>query len=131
MISLKRVAALATTTLAGAMLAASFQAPAFAHNDPERYKPYRHAQPIAGYEIVESTFALRPNAFAGGSARCPAGKRVLGGGYAWPSVGLGSEPIVTVNRPIANGTVWQLTVRNPADSAVTSAIVYAQCAFAR
>ncbi|MEV5560068.1 hypothetical protein AB0L44_41045 [Nonomuraea wenchangensis] len=131
MISPKHVFAMATTALTGAVLAASFQTPLFASDGPQRYHGPRYDKPIAGYEIVETTVTLRPNAFAGGDAICPAGKKVLGGGFSWASRGRGDEPVVTFNQAIGGGSQWRVVFRNPALSEVTSATVTAQCAFAR
>lgn len=47
------------------------------------------------------------------TAACPAGKRVMGGGYHlsnWPGNGGGLVFTTPNNGPLANGTGWTLTI---------------------
>ncbi|GAA1743742.1 hypothetical protein [Nonomuraea bangladeshensis] len=129
MISPKHAVSLATTTLAGAILAASFQAPASAYDNPERDNIFRHDKPITGHEIVRAEITLRPNSLVSGEVRCPAGKKVLGGGYHLP--GILPNPEVVDDHATDDGRGWLVSIFSPLGSSGGTAIISAQCAFAR
>ena len=61
---------------------------------------------MSGYEVVNGPVHFPdPFEFISGSqvrAACPAGKRVLGGGFFSSGVGIGSS------RPSIDGTAWEL-----------------------
>uniref|UniRef100_UPI003F49B241 hypothetical protein n=1 Tax=Nonomuraea bangladeshensis TaxID=404385 RepID=UPI003F49B241 len=136
MISPKHIFAWATAAITGALMAASFQTPAMAGEGPERADDsFRYdapitrpiAAPVAGYELITGpTVTVAGFQSADGDATCPAGKRVLGGG--WVQTG---DLEVTSARAIADGAVWRVTFSNTSASPALTANATAQCAFTR
>jgi hypothetical protein len=105
---------------------------------PSALTALKHARPIAGYEIVQSTTpeAVQPGGQFGWNAECPTPKVVLGGGY-FAGDAFNPEPqlLVIASAPLINnegfydGKFWHVEVKNtgPTPSFFT---VYAICALA-
>jgi hypothetical protein len=78
---------------------------------------------ISGYVVVTTTTPLANGAFAGLSAPCPAGKKVLGGGLE-----IGNFVKILGSLPLPDGTGWRIDARN--DSGVDINMqAFAVCAF--
>lgn len=109
----------------GTLKAADFgadQLPAGPKGDTGAQGPKGDPGGFSGYEIVTNVDTLLPNSGLHVVATCPAGKKVLGGGYS-SSYNLATER----SHPINNGTAWDIFV-NDTDNAGQGVAVYAICA---
>ncbi|GGO82496.1 hypothetical protein [Wenjunlia tyrosinilytica] len=79
---------------------------------------------IAGYEIVTQEGTVPANGTTTVTANCPAGKRVLGGGYSFPLTPVNAT--VVTDAPDADGDSWRVTVVNTTPALAIN--VYAICA---
>lgn len=87
---------------------------------------------VSGYEIVSVNNPAVPGVVGGvallvGTAQCPVGKQVIGGGHE----NLGSSHFLTFMASFpANNTTWQVVLRNPTASPLANmqVRVYAICA---
>lgn len=77
--------------------------------------------------IATSTFSVPANSTASGSAICPIGSRVVGGGYLVPDP-FGNFSNVFQSRPIGDGGGWEVRVRNLGGSIPFDTTVSAICA---
>ena len=73
-----------------------------------------------GYERVTNSAVVPANFMVNGTASCPAGKRVLGGGVVGAVSSAGEESITTIaaSYPASNDT-WSAGVTNGNDHALT------------
>ncbi|WKD36649.1 hypothetical protein [Streptomyces xanthophaeus] len=79
---------------------------------------------ITGYEVVRQEGAVvEPNAFEQVVATCPAGKKVIGGGF----VGNGAKLLTIRSFPGSGNTSWIVTVQNT-DTVPLGFSAYAICA---
>ncbi|MFJ6370098.1 hypothetical protein ACIQK5_18215 [Streptomyces virginiae] len=79
---------------------------------------------VSGYEIVrQEGVPVDPNGFEQVVVTCPAGKKVLGGGF----VGNGAKLLTIRSFPGAGGTSWIVTVQNT-DTVPLGYSGYAICA---
>ena len=83
--------------------------------------------PLRGHEIVQSTAVADPaHSVRQGSAICPAGKKILGGG-AFP-LGLRAEDQIVLEGHPRGDAEWQVDVQNVSDIDADF-VVFATCAF--
>ncbi|MFF4448505.1 hypothetical protein [Streptomyces sp. NPDC001502] len=79
---------------------------------------------ISGYEVVRQEGAVvEPNAFEQVVATCPAGKKVIGGGF----FGNGAKLLTIRSFPGSGNTSWIVTVQNT-DTVPLGFSAYAICA---
>ena len=83
--------------------------------------------PLGGYEIVRTEGASPAHSVKGGSASCPAGKKVLGGG-ALPLSPAPEDQLVLQSHP-ATDREWQADVQNVSETP-SNFVVFAVCALA-
>lgn len=77
---------------------------------------------VSGYALVSEARDIAPHTISTDTAKCPTGKRVLGGGVTAPAMTIrGSYPSST------GGTEWDADVENETGSTLTFR-VYAVCA---
>ncbi|MFJ4776688.1 hypothetical protein [Streptomyces sp. NPDC088762] len=82
---------------------------------------------IAGYEVVSRQGpVVQPNQFEQVAAECPAGKKVIGGGF----FGNGAKLLTIRSFPGAGNTSWIVTVQNT-DTVPLGFSAYAICATVR
>jgi hypothetical protein len=90
--------------------------------DPGPQGPKGDPGGFSGYEIVTDVDTLLSGGGLHVVATCPAGKKVLGGGYS-SSSNLATER----SHPINDGTAWDIFVNDP-DNSSQGVAVYAICA---
>jgi hypothetical protein len=78
---------------------------------------------ISGYEVVQETRTAETGAFTVANATCPAGKKVLGGGYHMNNVSVHQNFPQNVG---SNTPSWQVGVTN--EGAAETFTAYAICA---
>ena len=87
------------------------------------------ANGVSGYEIVSQTtlhVVMAPNYGTGATASCPAGKKLLGGGF---SVGYFTGYYTTMSSGHQNDTTWLASLGNPTSAPIeVNLTVYAICA---
>ena len=109
----------------GTLKAADFgagQLPAGPKGDPGPQGPKGDPGGFSGYEIVTNVDTLPSGGGLHVVATCPAGKKVLGGGYS-----SGANLATERSLPINNGTAWDIYV-NDTDNTTQGVAVYAICA---
>ncbi len=109
----------------GTLKAADFgagQLPAGPKGDPGPQGPKGDPAGVSGYEIVTNVDTLPPGSGLHVVATCPAGKKVLGGGYS-SGENLATERSIPTN----NGTAWDIFV-NDTDNVGQGVAVIAICA---
>jgi Collagen triple helix repeat (20 copies) len=82
---------------------------------------------LSGYVIATVTVPDTNVAAKGGVAGCPAGKRVIGGGYATTPPGI-SNLAAVFNGPNAAGTAWTVQVEDTLGTQTWGIVVRAICA---
>jgi hypothetical protein len=82
---------------------------------------------VSGYEIVKAGVEWAGD-YGIGTASCPDGKRVFGGGW-WPAleneIGL-DDAFVFGSYPL-NESAWYVVIRDPSTAGISSFSVYAIC----
>ncbi len=81
---------------------------------------------ISGWQYVTAGADAKPNMFTTWQAKCPAGKRVLGGGVG--AVGYPMYVSVIETAPADDGKGWQVTILNDGDHATERFYAWAVCA---
>lgn len=82
---------------------------------------------LSGVERVE-LFDSRDQEFHFGYAYCPAGKRVISGGFSNVVFGQGDDLEVRVNAPTPSGNGWYVEVKFEGDDDRWDTYIYALCA---
>jgi hypothetical protein len=68
------------------------------------------ANGVSGYQIVSASTPLPGGVAVIGVLPCPAGKKVVGGGWTSDAPDTATDPIITKNAPSADGTAWTGTM---------------------
>jgi hypothetical protein len=78
---------------------------------------------LPGYELVSTSINVAPGTVQDLTVPCPAGKKVLGGGF-----NTDDDVVVFRNQPNADGTAWETRASNPTEPQAMGLTVTAICA---
>jgi hypothetical protein len=73
---------------------------------------------VSGYEVGSTSVALPTGSLAFGTFPCPAGKKVVGGGWDTDGANAGANVFITKSAPTTDGTGWIGSIQNNSGATV-------------